>query len=503
MIKEKYFITIVCQTSSSILILLANFFLILNLEIKLFGIWVFLLSVINLGFLFIDISFDTIYLQYSGKENSAEYFGAFFIIKIICLLLNIFISLIIIMILELLHTPYFILIIYLLFSKILISITNIFSINLKSKIKIFKVEIPLFLINFGKSISIIYLTLNLKVFSDPLFYLSISNFIFDLILILVILTFSKNEFILKKPKRNIIFDFIKDAEPLIFYSVILVIATNLGYLIIFYSYGERELSYFGFINNYVITFLLSISASIIQLTIVLFSKYHENKDFSSIRDIIYILEKYFSIFFLSIIIIVYLNGKQILHLMLPEYIASIDILYIMIFIPFLTAITRPYAFSLTSGKKQRLTALINSIVNITIIILMIILIPKNIFGIRMFNLGIIGGAIAQTLPLLLWFLFYRYYSHKHFSIKPQKKILLHVFLAFFSFLIGSVLKIFLFEHICKNELLLIFTSSILCLTIFLGFLVFFKQLNKKDIKLMCQLITLRNHKSTLYNEFLT
>ena len=103
--KEKYIISIISQFFSNIIHLLAYYFLFLKLNPETMGIWTFLNSVINIGFLFINIGLDSIQYQYSGKEDSSDYFGTYFFLKIIILMIHISFSIILISIVIILqHT---------------------------------------------------------------------------------------------------------------------------------------------------------------------------------------------------------------------------------------------------------------------------------------------------------------------------------------------------------------------------------------------------------------
>lgn len=154
--------------------------------------------------MFIDIGLDSIHYQYSSKKNSSEFFGTFFFIKLILIIINIAIALILVAALQLWWSNFFFLVLFLLFDKILVQIVQIFLVNLKTKIKIFKAELPSFFIALGKSISIIYLGLNLFIFADALLYLCISNFIFDSVYIILILLLSKINLKLKNQESNLL-----------------------------------------------------------------------------------------------------------------------------------------------------------------------------------------------------------------------------------------------------------------------------------------------------------
>lgn len=397
---------------------------------------------------------------------------------------------------------FFFLVLFLLFDKILVQIVQIFLVNLKTKIKIFKAELPSFFIALGKSISIIYLGLNLFIFADALLYLCISNFIFDSVYIILILLLSKNEFKIEKPRKQFALNYLRDVKPLLFYSIILVIAANLGQLILDYSFGHEALGYVSLVSNYIMPVLFLISTSIVTVYLTLFSLYFEKGDISSIKKLLHIIEQYFSILFLAIILVVLLNGELIISIILPKYINSIPILYIMIFIPYCIGISQPYAYLFIAEKKQIIIAKIDSFTRILIITLMITLIPQSIFSFQMLGFGGIGYAFSQTIPWVIWCLLCHYASYRCLKIGSQKKILLHFFLACLSLLIGIFFKNIFSNYLLYNKLLLIMFSSSFVVVIFIALLFIFKELNKRDIKLFIQLFKVQNYKESLLNEFL-
>ncbi|MHA1781860.1 MAG: lipopolysaccharide biosynthesis protein, partial [Promethearchaeota archaeon] len=288
------------------------------------------------------------------------------------------------------------------------------------------------------------LALNISIVENPVLFLCFNNLFFDILLILIIVPLSKKEIKYFKPNFDYIKNYIKDVKPLTFYSIILVISTYLGDIILDYSFGHETLAFFSVINGYIISILLLISGSIVTIYLSLFSKYQEAKNINSIAHVSGVIEKYFSMVFLFIIIFVFLNGKEIFDLFLPKYVRSVPILYVLIFIPYIVGISRHYPYILISGKRQGLNARIGMINSLLIIILMIVLIPEKILIIPGFGLGTIGYALAQTLPWFAWSILNRYYVYKYFKIKFNWNVLIHIPLAtasyFMSFFIKQVIR---------------------------------------------------------------
>lgn len=499
--KEKFVITFLSQLSTYSIHLIATLLLFSRIDVTLLGIWTFSNSIINLGFLFMNIGFATIHLQYSGKKNSSEYFGTFLMINMVLIGINIAMSLILISILQLWGTNYSSIIIILLFSRIIFQIANILYIQLKSKFKIFQAEIPYFLISLGKSITILYLVFNLTSYSDPLIFIGFTHLIFDITFIFLLFFFSKNELHFIKPKRNLFLNYLRDVKPIVYFSIIYAIATNLGVLIIKYTLGLEQLGYYSFINYYVITPLLMISGIFIQMSIVLYSKHFKQKDFLKIRQTTQILEKYFSIIFLIILIFVYINSTLIFSQYLPNYSNSVQILYIMILIPYLVGITRPYSIPLISGNKLKIKYNISSFTSVFTIFLMLFLIPEEILFFRTLGLGTIGCALAQTLPWIIWMILNHFFSNKFFELKFQKEIILHLFLAIFSIIISFVIKNFLLNLIFNTVIFQLISSTLVSVGMFILLLFITKQLKRKDIKFFIQLFNIKSYKLSFQEEF--
>ena len=499
--KEKFVFSLITGLSSNVLFLFASYILLLKLDIASIGIWVFLNTVVNLGFLFINVGFDSIHYQYSGKENISDYIGTYFMIKVVLLIINIIITLGLLAILQIWSITFFVFSLFLLFSKIFFCIGNIFIVNLRIKIKIFKAEIPNFFVITGNSLSIIYLAFNISHISDPILYLSVSNFIFYTFFIIIVVVLSKNEIKINKPKKLLACNYIKDAKPLIFFSIVSVIATYLGNLILYYSFGDESLGYFSSVNTYLIPVLLLISGSISSIYLILFSQDFEREDFNSIKKTLHIIENYSSILFLSIIILILLNGELIISIFLPNFVEVVPILYIMIFIPYFIAISSPYSWLLVAGKKQKINARVNSFVSILIIILMLYFIPQELFFFQTLGLGVIGYALAQTIPWIFWTLLCRYYINKTLNIKYQKTMILQFFLAILTIIISFFIKNFLYSIFFENQIILLISSSIIAMGIFIGLLIIFKELKKADLSFFIEILKLKSYTESVKKEF--
>ncbi|MBD3201960.1 MAG: hypothetical protein GF316_18230 [Candidatus Lokiarchaeota archaeon] len=499
--REKYVFSFVSNTTAYLIFILANYVMALKFAPSLLGTWVFLNSVNNLGFMFVSVGFDKIHYQYSSKNDNQNYFGTYFFIKSILLLFNIAITLSIISMLGLWFDEFLFLIVLLLFSKTLFQFGNIFILNFKSNAKIFKAEVPFFFSYVSKSVLKLYIALNLVNINEPLLCICLFYLIFDGVYLFIIFMFSKNEFTLQKPNKNLIISYLKDAKLLIILSIFTVIAANIGNVLLDYSLGHETLSYFSLVHVYLIPSLIMITGSLFNVYLAHFSQFFEKNDISSIRYNVYIIERYSSIMFLSLILIIFVNGDFIFNLLLPEYTQSLPILYIMIFIPFIYGTSRPYVGQLISGKKQDTYAKIEILTQSLIITSIFLTIFVNYIVIQSAILDIYGYALSQTIPYLLWAFLNRYYCKKYFEIRSKNTILVHLLLAISSLAIVLFIRELLLLSLIQNVLFLNIISFLIVISIFFGLLWLTNQINKNDLTFFLNLLNIKNYVKSIRDEF--
>jgi O-antigen/teichoic acid export membrane protein len=475
------------------------YLLTLKLGVDTFGIWIYLNSIINLGFLFINVGLDQIHYQYSGKEDFERYFSTFFFLKIILIIINVFTALIIITILQLWTNIFITLILFLLISKIFASTTQIFLVNLNTKLKIIISEFVSSSIIILKCIFILFLYFNFNSIINPIFYLCSAFLIIDLLSLLFILIISTKDIRFTKLNKELAYLYLKDQKYLFIGSIFMVAYTNFGNLMLYYSFGEESLGYMSLVVVYIIPSLLIFSNSFISIYQSYFPIDFENNNTSSIVEMTYKVEKYSSILYLSVIIIVFLSGQSMILVIFPKYDQSIVILNIMVFTPYLIGITQPYSYHIVSGKRLKTTVFINSITRFIAIFLMLILIPNSFLFFQAFELGLFGYALAHTLPWILWFFLCRYFSHRYFDIKPQRRTFIHIPLAIITFIAGLAIKNIFFMH-TSNQIPSIILLTLISISIFFLLLFLAKELKKEDLMFFLQLLKIGNYKRAIKEE---
>lgn len=499
--KEKFVISIISQFTIQLSTAISNYFLILFLDVDLMGIWALANSIVNLSLMFIDLGLTSIHYQYAEKKNFDEYFGSFLVIKIFLILINIFLSLILLIIFGLWGTEYLIIIILLLISNLIFSTLNIFITHLRGKLKVFKVEIPSFFISISQSIAKLYIIFNISVIINPLFWICIILIFFNILYAAIIAFIGFNEFKLKKPNKLYLFEYLKDTKPLMIFTILSVITTNLGNIILGHSFDNETLAYFYIVSGYILPMISIITSSLISLCTPLYSVYLAENDFASIKKIVQTTEKYVSIIILCIIILIFLIGDKIFLIFLPNYLKSLPILYILIFYSYLEGINRNYAILLISSKKQKLSAYISIFLTTFRLLLFFILIPKTFLSFEMLGLGTLGYILALIIPLIIFTVVIRVLNKKFFNLNLQKKLLLHAPIAFITILSMLLMKNYFLENLIQSDVILIIILAALALPIFIILLFISKNLTKKDIQFFFELLKISRYKKSMKDEF--
>ncbi|TFF90184.1 MAG: hypothetical protein EU548_04305 [Promethearchaeota archaeon] len=499
--KEKFVISIILPIITNIFSFFASYLLALHLQVQLMEEWLFINSVISLGFLFSDLGLNSIHYQYASKDRFEKYFGSFFLLKIILIFSNLTSTFLFISILKLWNTKFLPYLLIILLTYVIIHLSEAFVRNLKSKKKIFKCEIPKFLAINGNNIAIIFLALNLAEILNPLLILSLLNFGSNLFFLILLLFLSKKDLVVSEPKKYIVFEYLKDAKPLILYSILYIITENIGNIILFYSGRQNALAYFGIIYNYIIITLLLISRSITDIYQIEYAHYFKNEDINSIQYLAHKIEKYFSIIFLLIITITLINGDLLFSIFLPEYIDSLPILYILIFVPYLSGISLPYSKQMVPGRKQKGQAIFDTFIRLLRLILLIFLIPNQIIFINGLGLGTIGYSIAILVPWIIFAIGYRILINKFFNIPSQKNLLTHIFLTIIDISLVVILRNYFLENIIHNDFVLLLLLIILSVLLFALSFIISKQLTREDFKFFLKLLKLKNYSKAFREEF--
>jgi len=495
--KEKIATRLIIQALIQITSAISSYFLLRNLAVVTFGIQGSVLTAINLFSVIYFIGIDIVYLQYSSEPNFKNYFTDYFLIKSVLVLISFIPLIIYVIVMDFSYNGYFFVMII---ATLFLRFGDLFCLNLRANLKVMKGEIVEFLSGFGLSIARLIIALQLDKISNPLMVLGLFTLFFYFLKFVTSIIISKNDFYFSKIDKSRIINLFKDTLPLTFSTMIIILTDNLGNFIIDLSYSYEDFAQYYAINSYIIVLMTSISMSIAGIYQVYYSKWIAEKKETEISNFTILIEKYTAILYLLIVIGCYIAGKIFMELLLPNYLPGLIYLYILCFLPLFSGVNRPYIKLLYAARKQKLMAKYYTISRLMYLLIAILLIPKSIGSLPLLGLGAVGMSFIQIGINICDYIFYRYYCKVHLNIKYNKNFLL---------ILGMALTcIFLFQIILKNVIFFesyafidIGIKLLIISILFFGALIFSKQITIKDYKIFRELLTIKNYKASINEEF--
>ena len=175
-------------------------------------------------------------------------------------------------------------------------------------------------------------------------------------------------------------------------------------------------------------------------------------------------ERILSLAIMPFMLIFVILSPFILNLYNGAYLDYATSLSIIAIGGYISTLSMPFADGLISKGKQNLIGS-TSLIAITLnILLNLILIPRNIYGIKMLSLGVTGATISYAIASILTYTLYKHYYNKYNETKIKSLTLKHiivalptaVFLLYFAIFVKPYAFIYLFPVVLTS--LLIYTG---------------------------------------------
>jgi O-antigen/teichoic acid export membrane protein len=292
----------------------------------------------------------------------------------------------------------------------------------------------------------------------------------------------------KKPDWNLGRNYLTFAMPMLLYSIITTIATNIDKLIIGYFWTATEVGYYYSVYQ-ILQIILVISVAINTVLFPAYSEYNANKDVEKIKKTTNIAERYISLVTIPIAVIIILFVNQVISIMLNSaFLPAAPALVALTLYALLSSLMAPY-YSLIAGlNKPKLYGKIGLSVGLINIGLNILLIPQ---WSPLAFIGIIsstGAAVSMVISIFIGFIWIRFSAKKLTGIRllqthTPRHILAGVAMGFLLYLFVFQTSFFPTIHWYH---LLFFAG--LGLVIYLGILALLREFTKKDLRFFLGLL---------------
>ena len=401
--------------------------------VEAYGIFSFALS-FGLLFSFIgDLGLNTAHIKMiSSGKNRAEYNSAFFLLKISMTLIYIGVMLLSLYIWKIvLHRGFetrFELI------SILLLIPYFFSLPLIQGIRSFltgtmeaaKLSIPSIVESLVRFLLIfIFFLVNIFHIRNSLeysIYISIAYSASYMVYLAMNLYFGR-PWKFKWPDFSIIMEYMKFSFPLLIATVVATISSNISQILIQTFFHAYELG--GYSGDLKIVQIISTFAGSITIMILpMLAK--DSKDMNEYKGRVNYITKYLIMLLSPLIVFTIIFAAPILNLWTSQLISFQLPLKVMLLSIFFSVVSTTFINHFNATSNTKVSSFINILNSVLIIVLDIILIPSQFFGIKLMNLGVMGAALAMLISSIITFLYSLFLIHNEIGKFIDKNAVLPI-----------------------------------------------------------------------------
>jgi O-antigen/teichoic acid export membrane protein len=292
----------------------------------------------------------------------------------------------------------------------------------------------------------------------------------------------------KKPDWHLGRNYLTFAMPMLLYSIITTISTNIDKLIIGYFWTATEVGYYYSVYQ-ILQIILVISVAINTVLFPAYSEYNKNKNVEKINKTTNAAERYISLVTIPISVIIILFANQVISIMLNSaFLPAAPALIALTIYALLSSLMAPY-YSLIAGlNKPSLYGKIGLGIGLINIGLNFFLIPQwsplSFIGIS----GPTGAAVSMVSSISVGFIWIRLSAKKLTGIRLFQTHTPRHILA--GVAMGLLLYFFVFQTslfpIIRWYHLLLFAGF--GLLIYLGVLFLLREFTKKDLEFFLDLL---------------
>jgi O-antigen/teichoic acid export membrane protein len=299
---------------------------------------------------------------------------------------------------------------------------------------------------------------------------SISYFIYFLLSV-----FLGRPWKVNRPSMELFKKYTKLAYPLALASIIGSVSGNIDKVLIEFYWHAVATGAFASLQR-IASPITTFSGTISIFFIPLLMKSQGSSD-KNFKTDISLFERIISIFILPLVIIFVVLRVYVANLWSAALIPYADILIFLTLAAYLVAINSAYSSSLVAR------GLTNKIGKITVIALIInisldlLLIPPDVFEIRIFSLGVLGGAVSTFVAMLFETVAYRVTVIRAEKMKPD----LRIFYQLLPILAQSMFLFGITSYIKIYSILLFIPVSVASVIVFLGVAVLSRQITLNQI----------------------
>ncbi len=228
------------------------------------------------------------------------------------------------------------------------------------------------------------------------------------------------------PDRDVLLKYIRSLTPVFFVSITIIFDLYLDKAVVGYFWGQYEVGlYFGVQRMAIFVSVFSLAMATMILPSV--TTYFTRKDLAAGWDIVNQAERYVSLIVIPIAAFYLLWGRDILTVFLTdEFAQAVNTMDLLVISSTVAALVIPLR-SAIAGVGKPTTLLYVGVGGVAMqLVLLMLLVPEELFGIDTFGLKSLGAALALLVTSIYYFFALRYLVWHTAKITPNSRSFKHL-----------------------------------------------------------------------------
>lgn len=287
------------------------------------------------------------------------------------------------------------------------------------------------------------------------------------------------------------------ALPIVGVAIISTIQTNLDRVILGYFATSTQVAYYYYGFTLMAVFGV-VGQALATTSFPTFSKMHANGIVHAIRETTIEVERMSILFCMPLLVFIAIFPTETSTIILSQPAAGSALRFLSI-ATIVGIMNQPYTAQLMGMDRAPVQFKMSLVMFVSDAVLLIILVPSSILGVRTFGLSYTGAAVAYLISTSLVAVLYRYAAWKLTRTIPSKRILYYV--------IGSLIAAFLALALESRWEIVhwydIIPQALIFVGIYLGFLIMVKEFKKSDFMFILNVVDPRKMHHYMKSELLT
>lgn len=234
---------------------------------------------------------------------------------------------------------------------------------------------------------------------------------------------------ISRPDRAVMMKYVRSLAPVFVISIVIILDLYLDKAVVGYFWGEHEVGlYFGVQKMAVFVGVFSLSVATLILPSV--TTYMFRKDSAATWDIVNQAERYVSLFVIPTAAFYLLFGTDILKVFLTDDFASaVRAMDVLVISSVVVALVLPLRSIIAGTGKHAALFWVGMGGLLIQFVLMLVLVPDELFGIDTFGLKSMGAALSVFVGSVYYFFLLRYMAWRTGQIMPNSRSFRHLLAA--------------------------------------------------------------------------